>query len=388
MDGDDAGSHRIGHHVTVAGAWSRAGAGTDALARSAKRQLVATSLLAGFQLALPVLAVVVSWRSVRLGEASATDLLDALGWQAPAIVVASGVAFAIGVGWASRLGLVPSSIRLRQRPLMADPDALPVLATLDAVALAVGVPTPQLRFIPGAAPNACALGRPGRATVVVTDGVARLPNDEREVLLAYQVVTIAHTALHLAQAGRIALSWAVRSLGLAWGLLAAAFVLSAATGYVDAGAAIVAISAAATVVSAPIGYLVARSTVHLVETSDRMADQEALRITGQPAALASLLLRVAEDGRTTRTRIDAVMWFERAVSDDRLEALLGSAGAHSELLGRAEAALLVDGGGTQQSLQRLAALRDDESPSARAVEVAPPRATQQEHRRHRRHSSR
>lgn len=74
-----------------------------------------------------------------------------------------------------------------------------VAEMLEAVAIAAGVPAPQLVVVQDTALNSCSVGRkPADATVVVTSGlIAALSRDELEAVLAYELsrVTSFDTAL-------------------------------------------------------------------------------------------------------------------------------------------------------------------------------------------------
>jgi heat shock protein HtpX len=103
----------------------------------------------------------------------------------------------LGVGTLTAVGLMWGRVSLFEKRVPAQTGARSVadkkvFNVLEGVALAAGVPVPQLLFIEDPALNSYSVGRkPESAVIVLTTGlVARLTRDEIEAVLAYELSRI------------------------------------------------------------------------------------------------------------------------------------------------------------------------------------------------------
>jgi heat shock protein HtpX len=156
-----------------------------------------------------------------------------------------------------------------------------------------GLPKPRLAVSPDQAPNAFTVGRSERrAMIVVTWGLrCRLQPRELEAVLAHELAHIEHrdvAVMTLASSWALALEWLAR--GLTTGTEAGASVLRRDP-LSEAGPLVVAVAVAAmaTAVVSAILHLPLRALSRYRELA---ADRTAAVHLGQPALLASALVKV------------------------------------------------------------------------------------------------
>ena len=219
-----------------------------------------------------------------------------------AVVVAGGVTYA-GVTTPDRLldrlgvdtdvggDRGPDRDRGRVR---GDDDRAALRARLRRLAATAGVPEPDVRVVPTAAPNALTVGVGGGAVVCVTRGlVDALDDRELDAVLAHELAHVAN-----GDAGAVTLArLPVRFLRALAGLLVVAFF---SVGLVGGSAGVL----PAFVGPVLLGVMVAlpptllfawggrRVVARLARRGEFVADATAAELTGDPAALASALGRL------------------------------------------------------------------------------------------------
>lgn len=141
-------------------------------------------------------------RSRWINIAQSALLLGAMAltaWIALRAVVDWGTASMVAAGFAAALALMPtaapkSGLLALYRARRLDQRSFPEgVAMLEALAARAELPrSPELYYVPSAAPNAFAIGRPEDSAVAVSDGLLRLLN-RRELagVLAHEVTHIA-----------------------------------------------------------------------------------------------------------------------------------------------------------------------------------------------------
>ena len=104
----------------------------------------------------------------------------------------------LGVGTLTAIFLMWGRVSLFEKRVPDQTGARPVadqkvFNVLEGIAIAAGVPAPQLRFVPDPALNSYSVGRkPESAVIVLTTGlVSGLTRDELEAVLAYELSRIA-----------------------------------------------------------------------------------------------------------------------------------------------------------------------------------------------------
>jgi heat shock protein HtpX len=179
------------------------------------------------------------------------------------------------------------------------PEQVPTLhQALVRLCALTGQPVPRLALSPDQAPNAFTVGRSRRrAVIVVTWGLrCRLEPRELEAVLAHELAHIEHrdvAVMTMASSWALALAWVARMLGT--GAVAGAHALRydplSEVGLL--GTAVAAVGAATTAVVGAVAYLPLRALSRYRELA---ADRTAAIHLGQPALLASVLVKVHGDG--------------------------------------------------------------------------------------------
>ena len=222
--------------------------------------------------------------------------LHLLGMPAWAIAVLAGGVLTVQWLGTERLALAATGAR------EVAPEQVPTLhQALVRLCALTGQPTPRLALSPDQAPNAFTVGRSRRhAVIVVTWGLrCRLEPRELEAVLAHELAHIEHrdvAVMTLASSWALALAWVARVLGT--GLRTGAAVARSDRLFaVDLllsdvgllGTVVAVVAAAATAAASAIAYLPLRALSRYRELA---ADRTAAIQLGQPALLASVLVKV------------------------------------------------------------------------------------------------
>jgi heat shock protein HtpX len=214
--------------------------------------------------------------------------LHLLGMSAWAIAVLAAAVLAAQWLGTERLALAATGSR------EVAPEEVPTLhQALERLCALTGLPKPRLAVSPDQVPNAFTVGRSRhRAMIVVTWGLrCRLEPRELEAVLAHELAHIEHrdvAVMTLASSWALALEWLAR--GLTTGTEAGAGVLRRDP-LSEAGPLVVAVAVAAmaTAVVSAIAHLPLRALSRYRELA---ADRTAAVHLGQPALLASVLVKV------------------------------------------------------------------------------------------------
>ena len=155
-----------------------------------------------------------------------------------------------------------------------------------------GIPMPKVAVVPEQTPNAFATGRsPSRAVVAVTEGLLRLV-DERELrgVIAHELAHVANRdtlVASIAATGSAAIAYIANMLQ--WGaLLGGGSQSEDGEGHSAAGGLVLAILA-------PIAATMLQMGIS--RSREYMADEYAAKLTGDPEALASALLKLQGYGQ-------------------------------------------------------------------------------------------
>lgn len=143
-------------------------------------------------------------RSMDSGSLAGADWL-ALGRLGAALVVPGMLVMLLlwvwvrALFWHAGSGGVLLSIGARH-PVREDPEERQLVNLVEEMAIAAGLPLPEVRMLDQPEPNVAAVGRgPGKATIVVTRGLLdRLDRDETQGILAHAMAQIANGDLRIA----------------------------------------------------------------------------------------------------------------------------------------------------------------------------------------------
>ena len=228
-----------------------------------------------------------------------------------ALVVALGAVIA---GLASE-GLASRAIRWAGARPLADGEADQVRTCVEAFALGVGYPTPDIYVVDHQSPNGFAAGRKRACAVCLTTGALQLPPDQLDALCAQTIASVANRALPFtcAAADLVQIArWCTRAVWSVCGLL----LVSTIFGVPPAFAAAVTVAIVLLVVlTLPMLMLADRAVPRLQAQSAELADLQAVSLTNQPAGLARLLLASVHDYGAVPSRWQiARLWFDSDTS--------------------------------------------------------------------------
>lgn len=182
-----------------------------------------------------------------------------------------------------------------------------VAETVRRLAMTAGVPAPTVRVVDDERPSCYTVGRLTDATIVVTTGlVDRLDGDELAAVLAHELAHVANRDVTLMTIATLFLEVAARTYR------GALVVRRAVTGSGDLSARdsialtwFLPLTVLTTVFVAPVlalfPPLARRATRRLAHAREFAADAAAARLTGQPLALATALVTLADAAPTQTT---------------------------------------------------------------------------------------
>lgn len=217
------------------------------------------------------------------------------GWQILGVVVLVAMGLGGTVGLLLALVRLPRARRRFEDALLAQPAltigrpaAHPEIGNLvDALALAAGIPAPQVAMVDDPAPNSFSVGtRPSRTTIGVTTGlVETLSRPELEAVIAYEMTRVASLDVALC-------TWVIALLGAA----------DDAPGADDASA----------LTGGALRWGSNRLRRGVLEDMATSRDRAAVSLSKNPAALVGALERLAADARTVAiiTPATAPLWIE------------------------------------------------------------------------------
>ncbi len=216
-----------------------------------------------------------------------------------AVVVFGGFGLLYWLGPA----MVLSSFR---HPPLGRSDAVEIEPVLTRLAGQANIPTPDLRIVDAAMPNAFAVGGPGNATVVVTTGlIDELDGEELEAVLAHEISHIRNR-----DASLMTIAWIIPTLTY-YLAIAAYFILYGMVRVLGSGTrgggnrdgrallvaiVVITVSALVTIAISVVFWL---GSVALYRTLSQYreyaADRGAAALAGSPAALASALQTIDDE---------------------------------------------------------------------------------------------
>lgn len=206
-------------------------------------------------------------------------------------------------------------------PSRAEVDARRRTANLvEELSIGLGRPAPELWVTDDPTPNALSMRSSRRRAICVTSGVASLPRDELEAMLAHEMGHLWALDAHWVGSGMVALARGRRA-GLVLMTAGAVLLFLLVAGAVNGGRVLWStglFAIALTVLGASCTPILRRLELSMRRHADEIADVAAVRLARNPGALADLCARLAEDDTPVRTAgwRSELMWFEMVEAAD------------------------------------------------------------------------
>ncbi len=215
-------------------------------------------------------------------------------WLGFVVLGLTGAVFVLGAGLVLNLATARSAVRMILRfhraRLMQPGEAPGLVASIQDLASRAGISAPHLAFYPSDVPNAFALAtRGGPGVVAISTALPRiLDGGELRGVLAHEIAHLRNRDSLLSLSGGLFVQ-SITTVSNLFGLFLFLLVLA---GYAPPQGALL---LAFLVIAAP--YAARALHAGLMRTRERLADQDAALMTGEPKGLASALVKLERYNR-------------------------------------------------------------------------------------------
>jgi Zn-dependent protease with chaperone function len=190
---------------------------------------------------------------------------------------------------------------------------------LEELSIGLGRPIPELWVTKDEIPNALSMRSSKRRVVCTTTGVASLPRDELEAMLAHELGHVWALDAHWVASGMVALARGRRA-GLILLTSGAVMLVLVLAGWRSVGIlwSTSLFAVALMVLGAICTSLLRRLEMNMRRNADVIADVAALKLARNPGSLAALFARLAEDDGEVSSAgwRSELMWFEMVEAAD------------------------------------------------------------------------